>query len=157
MTIRNGDSIPKFQSTLSRGERQKCLKFIVSWMIFQSTLSRGERHNQSKNTIESPAISIHALTRRAARMPGLGHDWYDISIHALTRRAATEEDIDMNEVSISIHALTRRAAYGTVCALTPKDDFNPRSHEESGAAPMKSQMTTIEFQSTLSRGERLTP
>ena len=32
---------------------------------FQSTLSQGERHNQSKNTTEPPAISIHALARRA--------------------------------------------------------------------------------------------
>ena len=124
--------------------------------LFQSTLSRGERHIFFLCPLPPALISIHALTRRAARMPGLGHDWYDISIHALTRRAAKFFAKPFHKFLISIHALTRRAALltemgksrpvisihaltrraalnGLIASLVLDSNFNPRSHEESGS------------------------
>ena len=100
-------------------------------------------------------ISIHALTRRAARMPGLGHDWYNISIHALTRRAALIWRHWKEFNGISIHALTRRAACRRRQQPSSAVYFNPRSHEESGGVAIVIFWTLYTFQSTLSRGERL--
>ena len=40
--------------------------FITLLEIFQSTLSRGERQRPASNVVLTVCISIHALTRRAA-------------------------------------------------------------------------------------------
>ena len=62
------------------------------------------------NPLPVSPISIHALTRRAAKKARQAKYRRDISIHALTRRAATNNIINIGLISISIHALTRRAA-----------------------------------------------
>ena len=102
--------IREFQSTLSRGERLSAPMTTITFFTFQSTLSRGERPLTMDLINYAEAISIHALTRRAAKMVVLDDGIAVISIHALTRRAANARLIIVSYWFISIHALTRRAA-----------------------------------------------
>ena len=56
---------------------------------------------------------------------------------------------------ISIHALTKRATWWCVFQSFCSQDFNPRSHEESDDIGKYLGLVDWEFQSTLSRRERL--
>ena len=55
----------RFQSTLSRRERQLKELGLLSHLLFQSTLSRRERQAECSLIDVDTKISIHALTKRA--------------------------------------------------------------------------------------------
>ena len=125
-----------FQSTLPRGERQRC---FVNWIRkdrFQSTLPRGERLYQTGYHIQAVhhfnprsregsdkrhpdlwnklLISIHAPARGATQLVHTSSASYYISIHAPARGATHLFHHVFFIWVISIHAPARGA---TVCSF----------------------------------------
>ena len=98
-----------FQSTLPREERHGGVLSALQPYIFQSTLPREERRD--------------LLTVQVVDL--------DISIHAPTRGATDLADHFVAVMVISIHAPTRGATRQLTQATTPRQYFNPRSHERS--------------------------
>ena len=122
----------KFQSTLPRGERPKPEKMNFITLLFQSTLPRGERRTKNGNKFKITIISIHAPAR-----------------------GATDDDDDQDDDDyISIHAPAR----GATCRLLSSDRANTISiHAPARGATGTAAVTasaSLEFQSTLPRGER---
>ena len=151
------DQVGEFQSTLPRGERPRAALAAVVKELFQSTLPRGER--------------LIAPTRGGQQNNDFNPRSHEGSDHV----AGLHRD---THAHISIHAPTRGATQTAPWRVAP-DDFNPRSHEgsdqlESGRgriigisihAPTRgatqtasfTRLSSLAFQSTLPRGERLAP
>ena len=102
-------------------------------LLFQSTLPRGERR-----------ASILRQRRR-----------WRVSIHA-PARGATKSAIDLLlEQLVSIHAPARGATGSGEAAGLLGHSFNPRSRAGSDLNLRQTCCTSLQFQSTLPRGERL--
>ena len=95
-----------FQSTHSRGVRQKGGENLNVLLEFQSTHSRGVRLNIVKSEYERKIISIHALARSATLDIGQVVDFVMISIHALARSATANMEF-VREVSVNFNPRTR--------------------------------------------------
>ena len=78
---------------------------------FQSTPSQRGRRDSKHTEKVSGYISIHALAKRATRMP---------------------QSVDVRYL-ISIHALAKRATYGTKYSAVAICYFNPRPRKEGDA------------------------
>ena len=124
--------------------------------LFQSTPSRGGRPHLLFFCSQNFFVSIHALTRRATRRCKFCYARKFVSIHALTRRATRRFPRAMARELVSIHALTRRATARLLKYLSPTRSFNPRPHAEGDLLRVLQPFPTLQFQSTPSRGGRLT-
>ena len=123
--------LKEFQSTLPRGERQRC---FVNWIRkdrFQSTLPRGERLYQTGYHIQA----VHHFNPRSRegsdkRHPDLWNKLL-ISIHAPARGATQLVHTSSASYYISIHAPARGATSHITFVLSVYENFNPRSREGS--------------------------
>ena len=79
---------------------------------------------------------------------------YTISIHAPTRGATIFTGLGIVSDVISIHAPTRGATSAVLLFPVATSNFNPRSHEGSDQSILFNGQRTVQFQSTLPRGER---
>jgi len=77
--------------------------------LFQSTRPRGARRNISDAVTESINVSIHAPTRGATGVGGMGQLSIIVSIHAPTRGATPAVYPGPDPQIVSIHAPTRGA------------------------------------------------
>ena len=149
----------------------------VTTFPFQSTHSRGVRHLAHALTVTPLAISIHALTRSATNKQCEYRRVIFISIHALTRSATvilkqnapeqrnfnprTHEECDCTTDSITsfmdyFNPRTHEECDRISFLLHPNHpDFNPRTHEECDQKPRSFELIPHQFQSTHSRGVRL--
>ena len=131
------------------------LGFCGNIGVFQSTLSRGERPAVRRFCDEK---SVHFNPRSHEESGFLGLARFTMSVGFQSTLSRGERRKQRREHyakhKISIHALTRRAAHFFSLSLIGCYDFNPRSHEESGATRRAISVHNQTFQSTLSRGER---
>ena len=123
-------TLPKFQSTLPRGERPSGLSRISSALKFQSTLPRGERQTTGADRPEP--INFNPRSHEGSDSDiGKKISDFRISIHAPTRGATLIVGRTWDEWLISIHAPTRGATVCFYIFQLIEGDFNPRSHEGS--------------------------
>ena len=125
--------------------------------IFQSTLPRGERLIGSGRFIPPRRISIHAPARGATSCAACSTSSAQISIHAPARGATWEHTPPCVTLYISIHAPARGA---TLIAVTAPTAAVISIHAPARGATILTGLysfSTIQFQSTLPRGERPIP
>ena len=122
-----------FQSTLPRGERQPYRKYRNVAERFQSTLPRGERREHT--TQAQAEVHFNPRSREGSDINDAnGSEGVSISIHAPARGATKGSRFQSFRKFISIHAPARGATQSI-----------PQPH------------LSLQFQSTLPRGERHIP
>ena len=126
---------------------------IMVLRIFQSTLPRGERLSIFESSNTSRIISIHAPARGATYFPTCHFFDNSISIHAPARGATNIRFTSASLNSISIHAPARGA---TCCLVAMKITLQFQSTLPRGERPRRAHEISVlsSFQSTLPRGER---
>ena len=166
-----------FQSTLPRGERQLCVcpgirasssfnprsrvgsdnttaQALIVCNPFQSTLPRGERPGLPTGTCS--ATSFNPRSRVGSDLVGCREHVLvlRVSIHAPAWGATTSPSI----ARPSTASFNPRSRVGSdlmrLFGWRRADGFNPRSRVGSDTNQTADHLTTVQFQSTLPRGER---
>ncbi len=173
-TYRGKSAGIKFQSTLPRGERLRSSHSNFSPFNFNPRSHEGSDRERWIDA-EYRRISIHAPTRGATRWTERSEQCVIISIHAPTRGATIVSSIFFPS-TVYFNPRSHEGSDGLyVASLVFGADFNPRSHEGSDLeciynlfpllisihAPTRGATfgcialrVSVEFQSTLPRGER---
>ena len=101
-------------------------------------------------------VSIHALTRSATESAGQEPKRRTVSIHALTRSATFVSHVEGREVEGFNPRTHEECDLWLIRSYQRRVSFNPRTHEECDKVKEGFVRRLILFQSTHSRGVRLT-